>query len=239
MSSASPHRTCLQPCYQLFWSPDAFKDINVLLYFRAQNCTQCSRWGCTSTKYSRNTISFDLLAVLCLMHSELWFATCLSGHTAGCWWAFHHQQTQVHFSPAILLPIYACAQLCSICSAAPSNHLCWTICCWWLPNTPMYLDASSRLLVPSGSQQQFSVISKLVKDAFHSCILITDKDIEQNKPKDWDLGNTVYNWSSAKYSPIHCHTLSTTIHPVHFPEHHVCSACSWTICPEGYCEKQC
>jgi len=53
----------------LFWTPsNGF----LFLYCGAQNWTQCSRWGCTSTEQSRRILSLDQRAEWCLVHDRIY-----------------------------------------------------------------------------------------------------------------------------------------------------------------------
>ena len=49
---------------------DVFEYLWSFLNCGAQNCPQCSRWGCTNAEYSRITTAFDQLIMLCLMHAD-------------------------------------------------------------------------------------------------------------------------------------------------------------------------
>lgn len=94
-------------------------------------------------------------------------------------------------SPASWLPVCTFVWHYSVPRAALCIYLCWISCCCRLSSAPVYLGPSARLLIPwVNIISPFSVISKLARDAFNSCIQITEKNIEQNWSKNWDQGNT-------------------------------------------------
>lgn len=117
-------RHVFQPHYQLCSPPPGtFKYFNIKLYSGAcsikislhrTTLLQCW-WGYTNTKYSGRITSFDRLAMLCLIHPTVWFATWQPGHTGGSCWACCHQQPPGSFplncSPAVCLPACACLAL--------------------------------------------------------------------------------------------------------------------------------
>lgn len=61
------------------------------------------------------------------------------------------------------------------------------------------------------STSQFSITSDLAEDAYHSCIQITGKYVEQYWPWNWALGNTAGDQMSARCNLTHYDPLSTVI----------------------------
>lgn len=107
-------------------------------YCGVQYRTQYSRWGHTSTKYSRRITSSDQLAMLCLMTPKRWFVLWLPGNTAGLCWATATSTPRYLLAkllPSDSAPVCQCPVL-SILGAAPSIFLCWTLCHCWLSNGP-------------------------------------------------------------------------------------------------------
>lgn len=176
MSSASSNRTCLSSLLPaLLPSSGCFKG---LIYF-FEYCIQYSRWGSTNAKHKRRIISFDWLAMLCLMHTKMQFIPWLLGHSAGSCWACCHQHHEVPFSWDAFQPHF-CIWHCLIPGKELGILLCWTSCHWWLLNDLIYLDLLLQGFLSLqwiNSTSQFNVTSRLA-DAFQSCIQIIDKNIE-------------------------------------------------------------
>jgi len=78
----------------LFTSSVAFlwtlsRVLTSFLYYKAQNCTQYSGWGCTNAEYTGRTNAFDHLAMVYAA------ASWLPGHAAGSCWASCHEHSQI------------------------------------------------------------------------------------------------------------------------------------------------
>ena len=76
-TSATPHTSSPLNSSPSLWL--SFGHPLRVFYCGAQNCTQYSRWGCTSTMQSRTPISLNWLAMLCSVHDQdtVGFPVCL------------------------------------------------------------------------------------------------------------------------------------------------------------------
>jgi len=64
---------------------------------------------------------------------------------------------------------------------------------------------------------EFGVIFKLTEGALDPLVQIIDKDITQNWPQYRALGNTICNWLSTGFNPVHRRSLGLVILPVFYP----------------------
>ncbi|KAK4827144.1 hypothetical protein QYF61_014738 [Mycteria americana] len=64
---------------------------------------------------------------------------------------------------------------------------------------------------------QLGVVCKLTEGALDPLVQIIDKDIKQNWPQYWSLGNTACDWPTTGFNSIHHHSLGPAIQPVLYP----------------------
>ena len=113
---------------------------------------------------SRKIISFDQLAVLCLMYPNIWFAPWLLGYgTGSCWAAVTSTPTcrpaellSSHSSPSV--PVFSTVLSCSVPGAELSTFLCWTSCHCQLLSAPVYLDPLAKPHIIKTSLKDIRVI---------------------------------------------------------------------------------
>jgi len=152
-------RHALQPFHQLCCPP-----LNAsFLHCWAQNCTEYSRWGCTSAKYSRIIISSD--------HHVIPYST----H----WTPFCRAAFQLLLSQFIIVSSGTPSQVQNPAFVLVKFHAIED--CTMLQRISIPLQG---LLSLEGvnSTSEFSIISKFTNGAFNFCIQIIDKNIEQNWP---------------------------------------------------------
>lgn len=148
-----------------------------------------SRWGCTNAKYSRRCTSFDQLALLCLMHPKMHFAS-----------GYQTLQLMLNLlspappGPSLLswrsLSSYFSSSLCPCLALLCCRCSTWHLYVldfrafaddWMLLSVLIPLQGFSSLQGTS-STSKLTVIGSLAKDALQSHIQIADVNVLQVWP---------------------------------------------------------
>lgn len=111
------------------------------LYFGARNCMQYSRWGRTSAKYSKWVPSLNQLAVLYLMHPDMWFALLA---------------VRAHIVRASHVELAVSSTLSSLCAE--------------LLSSPPVLHKDRSLLRPRGRTHHFPLLNLMLLPIAQCCL---------------------------------------------------------------------
>ena len=184
------------------------------------------RCGLTSAKYRGMITALVLLATLFWYKPGCYWPSWPPGHTAGscsAGWINQHPQVlfcQAAFQPPFPKPVALCGVVVTQVQD-PALSLVEPHTTGLSPLVqPVQIPLQSLpALKQINTPPQLGVICKLTEGALNPLIQIIDKDIKQNWPQYWALGNTTCDWSPAGCNSIHHHSLGlgSAIQPAFLP----------------------
>ena len=127
-------------------------------------------------------------------------------------------------------------------SAGPCTWPCWTSYNWPRPIDPVCPDSSAEPSCPQADEHSRPTWCQLQTywGSTNPFIQIVDKDIKQNWPQYWALGNTTHDQVPTGFNSIHHHSLCLAIQPVFLPSKEcTCPSHDQADSPEEFCGKWC